>query len=183
MQWIAPAGVTPQVLARAAKIRLAVFDVDGVLTDGRLHYGPRGEETKIFNSLDGHGLKMLQESGVELAIISGRSSAALARRAKDLHITQLFMGISGKRDVFEQLLKSLAIDAAEAAGLGDDIVDLPFLSKCGFAACVPAAPDYMKSRVHYVTQAGGGDGAVREFCEVIMHARGTLDAVLNKFLG
>jgi 3-deoxy-D-manno-octulosonate 8-phosphate phosphatase (KDO 8-P phosphatase) len=182
MQWIAPPGVREDVLARAARIKLAVFDVDGVLTEGQLYYGPNGEETKVFNALDGHGLKMLQDSGVELAIISGRSSDALARRAKDLRITQLFMDIAGKREVFDHLLKSLSIDAAEAAGLGDDVVDLPFLTRCGLAACVPAAPPYMKSHVHYVTQAEGGRGAVREFCELIMHAQGTLDMVLKKFL-
>ena len=182
MRWIAPPGVQESVLARAARIKLAVFDVDGVLTDGRLCYGANGEETKTFNTLDGHGLKMLQESGVELAIISGRSSDALARRAKDLRITQLFMGVPGKREVFDHLLKSLSLGAADAAGLGDDVVDLPFLTRCGFAACVPAAPRYMKEHVHYVTEAEGGHGAVREFCELIMHAQGTLDAALKKFL-
>lgn len=182
MQWIAPPGIREDVLARAARIRLAVFDVDGVLTDGRLYYGPNGEETKIFNSLDGHGLKMLQDSGVDLAIISGRCSDALAMRAKDLRITQLFMDVSEKREVFDHLLKSLSIDADEAAGLGDDVVDLPFLTQCGLAACVPAAPSYMKAHVHYVTQAEGGRGAAREFSELIMHAQGTLDAALRKFL-
>jgi 3-deoxy-D-manno-octulosonate 8-phosphate phosphatase (KDO 8-P phosphatase) len=182
MRWIAPPGVDESVLARAARIKLAIFDVDGVLTDGQLHYGPNGEETKIFNALDGHGLRMLQDSGVELAIISGRSSHALARRAKDLRISQLFMGIAGKHEVFDQLLKGLSIESVEAAGLGDDIVDLPFLSRCGLAACVPAAPLYMRGHVHYVTQAEGGRGAVREFCELIMHAQGTFDAALRKLL-
>ena len=182
MQWIAPPGVSKEVLARVARVKLAVFDVDGVLTEGQLHYGANGEETKVFNALDGHGLTMLQESGVELAIISGRSSAALARRAKDLRITQLFMGVSGKREVFDQLLKSLSLEAAQAAGLGDDVVDLPFLTRCGFAACVPAAPRYMREHVHYVTQAEGGRGAAREFCELIMHAQGTFDAVVKKYL-
>ena len=106
MHWIAPPGVDDAVLARAARVKLAVFDVDGVLTEGRLYYGPNGEELKVFNTLDGHGLKMLQDSGVELAIISGRASEALARRAKDLKITQLFMGVADKRDVFEHLLKN-----------------------------------------------------------------------------
>ena len=182
MRWVAPPGVQDKVLARAARIKLAVFDVDGVLTDGRLYYGPLGEENKVFNTLDGHGLKMLHDSGVELAIISGRASEALARRAKDLRISQLFMGVSSKREVFDQLLTSLAIDAAEAAGLGDDVVDLPFLSRCGFSACVPAAPRYMQEHVHYVTQASGGRGAVREFCEIIMHAQGSFESVLHKFL-
>ena len=182
MRWVAPADLPAGILSRAARIRLAVFDVDGVLTDGRLYYGPHGEETKVFNTLDGHGLKMLQASGVELAIISGRASDALARRARDLRITQLFMGVAGKREVFDQLLKSLSIDAADAAGLGDDVVDLPFLIRCGLAACVPATPHYMKEQVHYVTKAEGGQGAAREFCELIMHAQGTLDAALGKYL-
>jgi len=182
MRWIAAAPVDAALLARAARTRIAIFDVDGVMTDGSLHYSAQGEEMKVFSVLDGHGLKMLQESGVEVAIISGRASDALARRAKDLQITQLFMGVSGKRAVFEQLLQSLSIDAADAAGLGDDIVDLPFLSRCGFSACVPDAPSYMHGEVHYVTQARGGAGAVREFCEVIMHAQGKLDAVLQKYL-
>ena len=92
------------------------------------------------------------------------------------------MGVSAKREVFEQLLKSLSLEAAATAGLGDDVVDLPFLTRCGFSACVPAAPRYMKEHVHHVTQAEGGRGAVREFCELIMHAQGTLDAAMNKFL-
>lgn len=182
MRWIAPSGIGPEILARAARVKLAVFDVDGVLTDGRLYYGPDGEDIKIFSTLDGHGLKMLQESGVELAIISGRESKALAKRARDLQITQLFMGVSAKREVFDRLLSSLSISEAEVAGLGDDVVDLPFLTRCGFAVCVPAAPSYMRDHVHYVTKAEGGSGAVREFCEIIMHARGTLDAALQKYL-
>jgi 3-deoxy-D-manno-octulosonate 8-phosphate phosphatase (KDO 8-P phosphatase) len=182
MRWIAPAGVDKPLLARAARIRLAVFDVDGVLTDGSLHYGPDGEEQKVFNTLDGHGLKMLAESGVTLAIISGRSSRALARRAKDLGISQLHMGIQDKRRVFEQVLADLTIDADEAAGLGDDIVDLPFLIRCGLAAGVPSCPQYMREYLHYVTCAAGGRGAVREFCELIMHARGKLLPALSQFV-
>ena len=181
MQWIAPPGVDEALLARASRVKLAVFDVDGVLTEGRLYYGPNGEELKVFNTLDGHGLKMLQDSGVELAIISGRASEALARRAKDLKITQLFMGVADKREVFEHLLQNMSINAIDVAGLGDDVIDLPFLSRCGFAACVPAAPHYLKTEVHYTTHAEGGRGAVREFCEIIMQARGTLAGALGKY--
>ena len=182
MRWIAPAHVDADVLARAAKVRLAVFDVDGVLTDGALHYGPNGEEIKVFNTLDGHGLKMLKDSGVEVAIISGRSSEALARRAADFKITQLFMGVADKRVVFDQLLASLGMPYGDVAGIGDDVVDLPYLARCGFAVCVPSAPLYMHAQVHYVTEATGGHGAVREFCEIIMHARGTLESALAKYL-
>lgn len=181
MQWAPPAGVNEDVLARATKIRLAVFDVDGVLTDGSLRYGRDGEQEKVFNTLDGHGLKMLADSGVTLAIISGRSSAALARRADDLGIMHLHMGIADKRKVFDDMVVDLSISPAECAGLGDDVVDLPFLTRCGFAAGVPACPAYMREYLHYVTTAEGGHGAVREFCEVIMHAQGALMAALQKY--
>lgn len=171
------------LVERIRSVKLAIFDVDGVLTDGSLHYSPGGEELKVFNTLDGHGLKMLQASGVELAIISGRASKALERRAKDLGIAQLFMGVENKLDTFESLLKSLSLSHAQSAGLGDDVIDLPFLTRCGFAACVPAAPAYVKPHVHYVTSAQGGHGAAREFCDLIMQTQGTWDAAMKKYLG
>lgn len=171
-----------ELVERIRNIKLAVFDVDGVLTDGCLHYGPNGEELKVFNALDGHGMKMLQESGVALAIISGRESKALERRAKDLRIAQLFMGVENKLSIFESLIKSLSLSRAQSAGLGDDVVDLPFLTHCGFAACVPAAPAYVRQHVHYVTTAQGGHGAAREFCDLIMQTQGTWDAALKKYL-
>ena len=167
---------------RIREVKLAIFDVDGVLTDGGLHYGPDGEELKVFNALDGHGLKMLMESGVELAIISGRSSKALARRAKDLRITQLFMGADSKLQIFETLLANMSLSPAQAAGLGDDVIDLPFLTRCGFAACVPSAPAYVREHAHYITSAQGGHGAVREFCDLIMKSQGTWDAAFKKYL-
>ena len=171
-----------ELIERNRNIKLAVFDVDGVLTDGCLHYGPNGEELKVFNALDGHGMKMLQESGVALAIISGRESKALERRAKDLQIAQLFMGVENKLNTFESLIKSLSLSRAQSAGLGDDVVDLPFLTHCGFAACVPAAPAFVRQHVHYVTTAQGGHGAAREFCDLIMQTQGTWDAALKKYL-
>ena len=171
-----------ELKGRIRDVKLAIFDVDGVLTDGRLHYGPNGEESKVFNTLDGHGLKMLQQSGVELAIISGRTSKALERRAKDLGIAQLFMGVENKLGVFEALLKSSALLHWQTAGLGDDVIDLPFLTRCGFAACVPSAPAYVKQHVQYVTSREGGHGAVREFCDLIMQTQGTWDAAMKKYL-
>lgn len=170
------------LITRIRDIKLAIFDVDGVLTDGSLYYGPSGEESKVFNTHDGHGLKMLRESGVELAIISGRQSKALERRAKDLHIAQLFMGVENKRNMFEKILKSRSLTPAQSAGLGDDLIDLPFLTRCGFAACVPSAPQYVKQHVHYVTTARGGNGAAREFCDLIMQTQGTWDAAMKKYL-
>ena len=172
----------PDLGERLKLIKLAVFDVDGALTDGSIVYGSNGEETKTFNTLDGHGLKMLQASGVTLAIISGRSSQALARRAADLGIAHLIMGTEEKRNALEKLLGQLLLTPAQAAGLGDDVVDLPFLTRCGFSACEPAAPDAVKSRVNYVTTAGGGRGAAREFCELIMRGQGTFDAAISRYL-
>jgi 3-deoxy-D-manno-octulosonate 8-phosphate phosphatase (KDO 8-P phosphatase) len=178
---ILPAHVTPAVLERAAHVELAVFDVDGVLTDGSLHYGPEGEQTKVFNTLDGHGIKMLQGAGIAVAIISGRESKALGKRAGDLGIHHLFMGVADKGVKFQTLLEDVGIDDARCAGIGDDIVDLPYLSRCGFAAAVPNAHPYLKSRVHYVTQAAAGHGAAREFCDIILHAKGRLEAMLMEY--
>lgn len=174
--------LSAELVGRVRNVKVAVFDVDGVLTDGRLHYGPNGEESKVFSTLDGHGLKMLKESGVELAIISGRESRALERRAADLRIAQLHMGVENKLGVFEALLKSLSLSATQSAGMGDDVLDLPFLTRCGFAACVPSSPAFVKQRVQYVTSAPGGHGAVREFCDLIMQAQGTWDAAMKKYL-
>ena len=174
--------IAPALQDRIRPVKLAIFDVDGVLTDGSLYYGPDGEELKVFNTLDGHGLKMLMESGVELAIISGRSSKALARRAKDLGITQLFMGVESKLQIFEALLANMSLKPAQTAGLGDDVIDLPLLTRCGFAACVPSAPAYVREHAHYITSAPGGHGAVREFCDLIMKSHGTWDAAMKKYL-
>jgi 3-deoxy-D-manno-octulosonate 8-phosphate phosphatase (KDO 8-P phosphatase) len=176
-----PARADAAVLARAAKVALAVFDVDGVLTDGSLHYGPNGEETKVFNTLDGHGIKMLQVAGVIAAIVSGRESKALARRAADLGIAHLYMGVDDKRTAFDSLLKDCAVTAELTAGIGDDVVDLPYLSRCGFAVAVPGAPAYLRSRMHYVTEAKAGHGAAREFCDIILHAKGKLLPMLDAY--
>ena len=168
--------------ARARRIRLAAFDVDGVLTDGALYLTDSGEEIKAFNTLDGHGLKMLRESGVELAIITGRTSKSVALRAKNLGIELLYQGVEDKAHAFAELLAARGLDAAAAAYMGDDVVDLPVLIRCGFALSVPDAPLLVRQHAHYVTRAAGGRGAVREACEFIMHAQGTLDARLRAYL-
>ena len=174
--------LSPEVIARICAIKLAVFDVDGVMTDGSLVYGDDGETIKIFNTLDGHGMKMLQRSGVELAIISGRGCKALEKRAVNLGIKHLLQHVDNKADAYAQLLQTLGLAGHLAASIGDDVVDLPILLHCGFSAAVPAAPAFVRERVHYVTKAHGGHGAVREFCEVIMTAQGTLDAALQQYL-
>jgi len=170
------------VFDRARRIKLAAFDVDGVLTDGTLYLTDGGEEIKAFNSLDGHGLKMLRESGVELAIITGRTSRIVELRAKNLGITRLYQGVDDKAGAFADLLATCGIKADAAAYMGDDVVDLPVLTRCGLALSVPEAPLFVRQHVHHVTRAGGGRGAVREACELIMHAQGTLDARLQSYL-
>ncbi len=174
--------MTNQASERAARIRLMIFDVDGVLTDGSLHYGPEGEVIKTFNVLDGHGIKLLQQSGVATAIISARQSALVARRASDLGIAHVHQGVHDKRAAFEQLLDKTGI-APEACGfIGDDVIDLPILLRVGFAASVPNGHPEVQSRVHYVTRAAGGAGAARELCDFILRAQGTYQAALAPYL-
>ena len=167
---------------RARGIKLAAFDVDGVLTDGALYLADSGEEIKAFNSLDGHGMKMLRESGVELAIITGRTSRIVELRAKNLGIGLVYQGVEDKARAFAELLAARRLDAAAVAYMGDDVVDLPVLTRCGLALSVPEAPLFVRQRVHYVSRAGGGRGAAREVCELIMHAQGTLEQKLQTYL-
>lgn len=169
-------------IARAARIRLMIFDVDGILTDGSLHYGADGETIKTFNVLDGHGIKLLQQSGVATAIISARKSDIVARRAADLGIRHLHQGVHDKRTAFEQLLAQTGIDAVACGFVGDDVIDLPILLRTGFAASVPNAHPEVRSRVHYVTQASGGRGAARELCDFILRAQGNYEAALAPYL-
>ncbi|MEA5097479.1 MAG: HAD family hydrolase [Burkholderiaceae bacterium] len=175
--------MSTEALARAARVRLMVFDVDGVLTDGGLHYGPEGEALKRFNVQDGLGLRLLQESGVTIAIITARQSAIVARRASDLGIHHVQQGVHDKRTALEHLLTKTGIDAQECGFAGDDLIDLPALTHVGFAASVANGRPEVKTRVHYVTQADGGNGAAREICEFILRAQGNYDAMLAQYLG
>jgi 3-deoxy-D-manno-octulosonate 8-phosphate phosphatase (KDO 8-P phosphatase) len=159
---------------RARRLRLAIFDVDGVMTDGTLYIGAQGEAFKAFNILDGHGVKMLQAGGVATAIISGRASEAVARRAQELGIAHVVQGCADKVAAFEKLRGELGFDAEACAFVGDDLPDLPVMQRCGLAVAVANAVDAVKTSAHYVTRAHGGRGAVREFCEVVLAARGQL---------
>ena len=170
------------ILSRVKQVRVAAFDVDGVLTDGALYYTDAGEEFKAFNVQDGQGIKMLQECGVTIAIITSRSSKLVENRARNLGIEHLYQGVENKLDAINTLLKRLNLDLAAASYMGDDVIDLPVLRRCGFAASVPDAPALVRQHAHYVTHAGGGRGAVREFAEFVMHAQGTLDAALARYL-
>ncbi|HUL55510.1 MAG TPA: HAD family hydrolase [Usitatibacter sp.] len=156
---------------RARAVRLAIFDVDGVMTDGTLWFGPQGEAFKAFNILDGHGLKMLRSSGVATAIISGRASEAVARRAAELDIAHVVQGSQDKAAAFEKLLASLGVQAEACAYVGDDLPDLPVMRRCGLAVAVANAHESVKSEAHYVTRAGGGRGAVREVCDLVLRAQ------------
>jgi 3-deoxy-D-manno-octulosonate 8-phosphate phosphatase (KDO 8-P phosphatase) len=163
-------------LERARGVKLAIFDVDGVMTDGTLYIGPRGEAFKAFNILDGHGVKMLQAAGVATAIISGRASEAVAWRAKELAIAHVVQGASNKVAEFDRLLAQLRVDAQHCAFVGDDLPDLAVMKRCGFAVAVANAAEGVKAAAHYVTRASGGRGAVREFCELVLTAQGQLRA-------
>jgi len=171
-----------EVLQRARAVRLLVLDVDGVLTDGRLNFGAEGEIFKSFHTLDGHGIKMLMESGVKVAILSGRRSGAVERRAADLGIAEVLQGVQDKRAELASLLSRAGLSGEQCAFMGDDLPDLAAMAHCALAATVPASPDAVKARSHYVTQRGGGDGAVRELCELIMRAQGTLEAAVARYL-
>jgi 3-deoxy-D-manno-octulosonate 8-phosphate phosphatase (KDO 8-P phosphatase) len=171
-----------QVRERAARIRLMGFDVDGVMTDGSLYFTPNGEELKVFSSLDGHGLKMLQSAGIEVAIISGRSSRALELRAKNLGIAELHMGVEDKRGCLEALLARRQLAASEAGYMGDDVVDLPILRACGFSAAPADGHEFVRRHVGYVASLPGGRGAVREVCDYLLAAQGRLEAMLSAYL-
>lgn len=159
------------VVARAERVRLVVFDVDGVFTDGRLYYGPRGEELKVFHVHDGYGIKQMLRHGIEVAVISGRHSAAVARRMQDLGIKHLFQGCEDKWPVFDRLRQTLAFAPELVACVGDDMPDLPLMQAAGLAISVPNAPAQVRARAHWCTETCGGEGAVREICDFILAAR------------
>ena len=177
-----PAELDSDILARAAAVRLMIFDVDGVLTDGSMHYGADGEMMKTFNVHDGLGIKLLQESGVQTAIISARQSPIVARRASDLGIVHVLQGSHDKRLPFAQLLRATGLAAEQCGFIGDDVIDLPILTRVGFAVGVPNGRADVHSRVHHVTAAGGGAGAVREVCELLLRAQGNYARVMAQFL-
>jgi len=171
-----------RALAQARNLKLMAFDVDGVMTDGTLYFTAQGDEMKAFNSLDGHGLKMLADAGVRLAIITGRSSRAVLLRAQNLGIEMLLQGVEDKRGAMAGLLEELGLGFADAGYMGDDVVDLPLLSACGFSATVPGGHALLQSRVDYVASAAAGKGAVREVCELILSAQGKLEAAFAPYL-
>ncbi|MBV6423159.1 MAG: 3-deoxy-D-manno-octulosonate 8-phosphate phosphatase KdsC [Steroidobacteraceae bacterium] len=162
-------------MRRAARplhtIRLLVLDVDGVMTDGRLHYGARGEVLKVFNVLDGHGIREARRAGVDIAVISGRRSAAVSRRCRELGIRHLYQGVGDKLAVLEALCARLDVTLGECAAVGDDAPDAPLLRAVGHAFAVPEGHASARRAAHRVTRLHGGHGAVREVCDLLVAAR------------
>ena len=162
---------------------MLVLDVDGVLTDGSLYLGDNGVEYKAFYSRDGHGLKLLMASGVQVAVITGRRSQVVAERMAALGVTHVYQGEERKGPVFDTLLEALALEPEQAAYVGDDLVDLPAMARCGLAIAVADADPRVMRSAQFTTRNAGGRGAVREVCELILDAQGNLHAALAPWLG
>ncbi len=176
------AGVAAEVVEKARGIRLLLLDVDGVLTDGGLRYDDAGGEAKTFHVHDGHGLKMLQRQGVAVGIITSRQSPLVARRAAELGIAHVHQGCADKRAALTELLQTLDFAPDAVAYVGDDVIDLPVMSGVGLAIAVADAHPEVRARAHWITTARGGRGAVRETCDLLLAARGRLEAALAPYL-
>ena len=170
------------ILERANRIRLAIFDVDGVLTDGSLYIGDDGQEYKAFNSRDGHGMVLLRQTGVTLAIITGRSSEVVRIRMASLGINHVYQGIQDKLAAYEELKQTLGMTDEAIAYVGDDVMDLPVLRRAGLAVAVADAHPLVQRHAHWRTASPGGRGAARDFCELLMEAQGTLDTMMARYL-
>lgn len=170
------------IIAKAKQVKLLVLDVDGVLTDGRLFFDNDGTEYKCFHARDGHGIKLLQQTGVQIAVISGRKSNSVALRMKSLGINHVYQGHENKRAAFAELLVTTGFTLDQCAYVGDDILDLPIMLKVGLAIAVQDANFAVKERAHWCTSLPGGQGAVREVCDLIMQAQGSFDKVLDAYL-
>lgn len=155
-----------------AKVKLLILDIDGVLTDGRIVVNDQGEETKHFNCKDGHGMRMLMQAGVEVALISGRGSAAAEFRAKDLGIAEVHLGVRDKTGVCADLIQRKRLSRSEICCMGDDLPDLPLFEQSGIAVAVADAVPEIRAAAAFSTKNGGGNGAVRELCEAILKAKG-----------
>ena len=170
------------IQTRAAAIRLVVFDVDGVLTDGSLYIGDDGQEYKAFHSKDGHGMVMLQDSGVQIAIITGRTSDVVRIRMQSLGVQHVYQGRRHKLPAYREVKQATGLGDEQIAYVGDDVVDLPVMTRVGLAIAVQDAHRLTKQHAHWVTPSGGGRGAAREVCEMLMDAQGTLRGAMQAYL-
>jgi 3-deoxy-D-manno-octulosonate 8-phosphate phosphatase (KDO 8-P phosphatase) len=167
---------------RAANVRMLVLDVDGVLTDGKLYFDHAGNEMKAFNTRDGLGMKALQRSGIEVAVITGRKSEAVTHRMRQLDIQHVYQGREDKMNAFLHLLEKTGLDAGQICYAGDDWIDLPVLLRAGLAVTVQDSDERVKEHVHWITKRNGGDGAVREICNLILSAQGKDQPILDEIL-
>ncbi len=170
------------VVEKAKKLKLLILDVDGVLTDGKLFFDNDGNEYKSFHAQDGHGIKMLRQTGVEVAVISGRKSKSVALRMKNLGIEHVYQGHENKIAAFSELIEKLGITPEQAAHVGYDVIDLPVMIRVGLAIAVNDANFAVKQHADWCTTLPGGQGAVREVCDFIMQAQGHFDEMLNAYL-
>jgi 3-deoxy-D-manno-octulosonate 8-phosphate phosphatase (KDO 8-P phosphatase) len=168
----------PALLLQAQGIKIVFFDVDGILTDGGLYFTESGESIKRFHTLDGHGLKLLMRAGITPAIITGRDSKPLRKRLEALGLQHVRYGTEDKAPAAQEMLQGLGLDWSQAAAMGDDWPDLPVLTRCAFACSVPGAQADVLTRAHYVTRASGGNGAVREVCDLLLAASGQYATLL-----
>jgi 3-deoxy-D-manno-octulosonate 8-phosphate phosphatase (KDO 8-P phosphatase) len=167
---------------RILPLRMMIFDVDGVLTDGRIIYMDDGSEIKEFDVQDGHGIKLLQRAGIEVALISGRACRAVEQRAAGLGITRLYQGSRVKIEAYEKLLSDVGLKEHETGFMGDDLIDIPVMRRAGFSVAVPNGVPHIFPFAHYVTRASGGRGAAREVCEMILQVQGLWESVTKRYL-
>ncbi|MCK5898844.1 MAG: 3-deoxy-manno-octulosonate-8-phosphatase KdsC [Methylococcales bacterium] len=172
----------PEIFDKIKKLKLLILDVDGVLTDGRLFFDAHGSEYKAFHARDGHGLKLLQQTGVEVAIISGRKSQSVTLRMKNLGIQHVYQGHEDKIAAFEEILSKMKLTPAQVAHVGDDLLDLPLMKRASLGIAVADANFAVKEYADCITDEKGGCGAVREVCDFIMQTQGSFETILHSYL-
>lgn len=180
--WPLPFAIPDEVADKAQAVSLVIFDVDGVLTDGSVTCGPGGEEYKTFHVRDGQGIKLLQETGIEVAVISARSSPALTARAAELGIRHLETGAADKLRSFHALLDRCGLEAARCCYVGDDLVDIPVMLQCGLGIAVADAHHAVRRVAHWVTPSRGGRGAAREVCDTVLYAQRKFDDIMDRHM-
>ncbi len=174
--------LNPDLVDRLRRVRLLALDVDGVLTDGRLYFQADGGEIKAFHTLDGHGIKLVQRAGLQVALITGRDSPMVSRRAAALGIPHLFQGVEEKLPTLRRLCQRLGLELSQVAYCGDDMPDVAPIRQAGVGISVPGAPSYIRQHADWVTEREGGHGAAREICDTLLQAQGHWDGVLDTYL-
>lgn len=171
-----------EIIKKVKKLKLLILDVDGVLTDGRLFFDHNGEEYKCFHARDGHGIKLLRETGVEVAVISGRKSNSVALRMKSLGVEYIYQGHENKIAALAEIMQKISLNPDQVAHIGDDLLDLPVMTRVGLSIAVNDANDAVKDYADWCTKTAGGQGAVREVCDFIMQTQGTFDKILDHYM-